>query len=34
MAVPVDGARIIFEAVLKTFAGIPYDSVEPTWADM
>lgn len=28
MAVPVEGARIIFEAVLKTFAGIDYDSVE------
>ena len=28
MAVPVDGAKIIFEAVLKTFAGISYDSVE------
>lgn len=27
MAVPVEGARIIFEAVLRTFAGIPYDSV-------
>lgn len=27
MAVPVDGARQIFEAVLKTFAGIPYGSV-------
>ncbi len=26
MAVPVNGARIIFEAVLKTFAGIEYDS--------
>jgi DNA (cytosine-5)-methyltransferase 1 len=26
MAVPVEGARIIFEAILKTFAGIPYDS--------
>ena len=25
MAVPPKGARIIFEAVLKTFAGIPYD---------
>ncbi len=25
MAVPVEGARIIFQAVLKTFAGIPYD---------
>jgi len=28
MAVPCDGARIIFEAVLKTFAGIEYESVE------
>lgn len=27
MAVPVKGAQIIFEAILKTFAGIPYDSV-------
>lgn len=26
MAVPVEGARIIFEAILKTFAGIPYES--------
>lgn len=25
MAVPCEGARIIFEAILKTFAGIPYD---------
>lgn len=33
MAVPVQGAKIIFEAVLKTFAGIPYDYIEPTWAD-
>lgn len=31
MAVPVEGARIIFEAVLKTFAGIEYDSVPPRW---
>jgi DNA (cytosine-5)-methyltransferase 1 len=29
MAVPVDGARIVFEAILKTFAGIEYDYVEP-----
>ena len=29
MAVPCDGARIIFEAVLRSFAGIPYDWVEP-----
>ena len=28
MAVPCDGARQIFEAVQKTFAGIPYDHVE------
>lgn len=27
MAVPCEGARQIFEAVLKTFAGIPYDHV-------
>ena len=27
MAVPVKGAQIIFEAILKTFAGIPYESV-------
>ena len=24
MAVPCKGAQIIFEAILKTFAGIPY----------
>lgn len=29
MAVPAQGAKIIFEAVLKTFAGIDYPSVEP-----
>lgn len=27
MAVPCKGAKVIFEAILKTFAGIPYDSV-------
>jgi DNA (cytosine-5)-methyltransferase 1 len=27
MAVPCDGARIIFEAILKTFAGIKYESM-------
>jgi len=27
MAVPCNGAQIIFEAILKTFAGIPYASV-------
>lgn len=30
MAVPCRGARIIFEAILKTFAGIEYESVEPS----
>lgn len=28
MAVPPRGAQIIFEAVLKTFAGIPYEHIE------
>ena len=28
MAVPCDGAQIIFEAILKTFAGIPYNYIE------
>ncbi len=28
MAVPAAGAKIIFEAVLRTFAEIPYDSIE------
>lgn len=28
MAVPCRGAQTIFEAILKTFAGIPYESVE------
>lgn len=28
MAVPVEGARIIFEAVLKTFVGMKYEYVE------
>jgi len=27
MAVPCKGAQVIFEAVLKAFAGISYDSV-------
>ncbi len=30
MAVPSAGARIIFEAILKTFSGIEYDYVEAT----
>ena len=29
MAVPPFGAQIVFEAILKTFAGIPYESVPP-----
>jgi DNA (cytosine-5)-methyltransferase 1 len=28
MAVPCDGARIIFKAILNTFAGIPYEYAE------
>lgn len=28
MAVPCQGAKIIFEAILKTFANIPYESIE------
>ena len=33
MAVPCQGAKIIFEAILKTFAGIEYDSVEANIVD-
>lgn len=33
MAVPCEGAKLIFEAVLKTFAGIEYDSVDPNITD-
>ena len=33
MAVPCQGARIIFEAILKTFAGIDYDYVAPNLND-
>jgi len=29
MAVPPKGIQVIFEAILKTFAGIPYDFTEP-----
>lgn len=32
MAVPPKGARIIFEAILKTFARIDYDSVEANYS--
>lgn len=31
MAVPPEGAKIIIEAILKTFAGENYDFVEPKW---
>lgn len=31
MAVPPKGAQIIFEAILKTFAGIDYDAVPAKW---
>lgn len=31
MAVPPRGARVIFEAILKTFAGIEYESMEAKW---
>lgn len=30
MAVPPEGAKFVFEAILKSFAKIPYDFVEPT----
>ena len=33
MAVPTIGAKIIVNAILKTFAGINYDSVEANWSD-
>jgi DNA (cytosine-5)-methyltransferase 1 len=33
MAVPCKGAKIIYEAILKTFARIPYDYVEPNMND-
>lgn len=34
MAVPAEGAKIIFEAVLKTFAGEKYDYVEANLSDV
>ncbi len=33
MAVPPEGAKIIFNAVLNTFAGIEYPSVEPSLSE-
>ncbi|MBI4437316.1 MAG: DNA cytosine methyltransferase [Candidatus Omnitrophica bacterium] len=32
MAVPPAGAKVIIEAILKTFAGVPYRSVEARWS--
>ncbi|NLX25413.1 MAG: DNA cytosine methyltransferase [Lentisphaerae bacterium] len=32
MAVPPKGAKVIFEAILKTFAGIEYEWVEPSYS--
>lgn len=29
MSVPVKGARLIFKAILKTFASIEYDYIDP-----
>lgn len=31
MAVPVEGVRQIFEALLKSFAGIPYSFIDPSF---
>ncbi|GIP45060.1 cytosine-specific methyltransferase [Paenibacillus sp. J45TS6] len=31
MAVPPNGAKVIIEAVLKTYAGVPYDHIAPKW---
>lgn len=33
MAVPCEGAKLIFEAILKTFAGAEYNAVEPNIID-
>jgi len=33
MAVPPAGARVIFQAILNTFAGIEYDWVSPSWEE-
>ena len=29
MAVPPDGAQVVFEALFKTLEGISYESIEP-----
>ncbi|MDF2789530.1 MAG: cytosine methyltransferase [Neobacillus sp.] len=33
MAVPPTGARVIVEAILKSFAGIPYETIPSKWED-
>ncbi|WP_461672587.1 DNA cytosine methyltransferase [Priestia megaterium] len=33
MAVPTLGAKIIFESILKTFAGIDYDFIDSKWQE-
>ena len=32
MAVPPDGAAVIFQALMNTFAGIEYNWVESSWS--
>jgi DNA (cytosine-5)-methyltransferase 1 len=34
MAVPCKGVQIIFEAILKSFAGISYPNIEPSYSPM
>lgn len=34
MAVPVEGARIVFEALLRSFAHVPYEAVEANLAHL
>jgi DNA (cytosine-5)-methyltransferase 1 len=34
MAVPVQGAKIIFEAILKTFANISYSTIDSNLEDI
>lgn len=33
MAVPVRGAKVVFEAIFKSFLGITYETVEPNMSD-
>ncbi|MGE5403336.1 MAG: DNA cytosine methyltransferase [Candidatus Saccharibacteria bacterium] len=32
MAVPPEGAQVIFQALMNTFAGVNYDSIPPSWS--